>query len=186
MDRDKGQIQVIFGPMFSGKTTELMRRLRRYQMATHQCLVVKYAKDDRYDSTGIVTHDKQVIPAVSTVRLDYLKDTAKGYSIIGIDEGQFFPDTVQFSEDMANQGKTVIVAALDGTFQREGFGDILQLVPLAESVVKLNAVCMLCYHEAHYTKRISAETAVEVIGGSDKYIAACRKCYFLTSFQKCS
>lgn len=170
--------------MFSGKTTELMRRLRRYQLATHSCLVVKYANDDRYDNIGIATHDKQVLPAIAATRLGGLRDTAKAYTIIGIDEGQFFPDTVEFAEDMANRGKTVIVAALDGTFQRKGFGNILELVPLAETVVKLSAVCMLCYQEAHYTKRTSAETALEVIGGSDKYIATCRKCYFLPSPQK--
>ncbi|XP_050702971.1 thymidine kinase, cytosolic-like [Eriocheir sinensis] len=174
----KGQIQVIFGPMFSGKTTELMRRLRRYQLAAHSCLVIKYAADNRYDSAGMVTHDKQIFPATSATSLEGLRDTAEAYTIIGIDEGQFFPDTVEFAEDMANRGKTVIVAALDGTFQRKGFGNILQLVPLAESVVKLSAVCTVCYQEAHYTKRTSAETALEVIGGSDKYIATCRKCYF--------
>lgn len=78
---------------------------------------------------------------------------------------------------MANLGKTVIVAALDGTFQRKAFGKILNLVPLAESVVKLHAVCMQCYKEAAYTKRIGAEKEVEVIGGADKYQAVCRKCY---------
>lgn len=167
--------------MFSGKTTELMRRLRRYQLATHRCLVVKYANDVRYDSEGLATHDKQILPAISATRLQDLKEAALAYTIIGIDEGQFFPDTVEFAEDMANRGKTVIVAALDATFQRQGFGNILQLVPLAESVVKLSAVCMVCYQEGHYTKRTSTETALEVIGGSDKYIATCRKCYFLTS-----
>ncbi|XP_042338599.1 thymidine kinase, cytosolic-like [Plectropomus leopardus] len=80
--------------------------------------------------------------------------------VIGIDEGQFFPDTVEFCEEMANLGKTIIVAALDGTFQRKPFGNILNLVPLAESVVKLHAVCMQCYKEAAYTKRIGAEKEV--------------------------
>ncbi|XP_063852785.1 thymidine kinase, cytosolic-like [Scylla paramamosain] len=169
--------------MFSGKTTELMRRLRRYQLAKHRCLVVKYANDLRYDNTSLATHDKQVLPAMSATRLQELKETAASYSIIGIDEGQFFPDTVQFAEGMANEGKTVIVAALDATFQRQGFGNILQLVPLAESVVKLSAVCMVCFQEGHYTKRTTTETALEVIGGSDKYISTCRFCYFNTSPQ---
>uniref|UniRef100_A0A8C7X6T1 Thymidine kinase n=1 Tax=Oryzias sinensis TaxID=183150 RepID=A0A8C7X6T1_9TELE len=88
-----------------------------------------------------------------------------------------FPDTVEFSEEMANLGKTVIVAALDATFQRKPFGNILSLVPLAESVVKLHAVCMQCYREAAYTKRIGVEKEVEVIGGADKYQAVCRTCY---------
>lgn len=170
--------------MFSGKTTELMRRLKRYQISTHKCLTIKYANDIRYDMNGIATHDQQVLPAVATTTLKEVKEKAKKYSVIGIDEGQFFPDTVEFAEEMANLGKIVIVAALDGTYQRLAFGNILQLVPLAESVVKLTAVCMSCYEEASYTKRISSETAVEVIGGCDKYIAACRKCYFLGTPQK--
>lgn len=180
----RGQIQIIFGPMFSGKTTELMRRLKRYQIAKHKCLIIKYANDNRYDSDGIATHDRQVLPAVAAMDLKDLKSKADEYTVIGIDEGQFFPDTVEFAEEMANRGKTVIVAALDGTFQRSGFGNILSLVPLAESVVKLTAVCMICFEEASYTKRTSAETSVEVIGGSEKYIATCRKCYFTATPQK--
>lgn len=110
-----------------------------------------------------------------------LRDAAQealGVAVIGIDEGQFFPDIVEFSEAMANAGKTVIVAALDGTFQRKAFGAILNLVPLAESVVKLTAVCMECFREAAYTKRLGTEKEVEVIGGADKYHSVCRLCYF--------
>lgn len=180
----KGQIQVIFGPMFSGKTTELIRRLKRYQIANHQCLIIKYAHDTRYTSNGLATHDRQTLSAVSTTELSSLKNEAEAYSVIGIDEGQFFPDTVTFSEEMANKGKIVIVAALDGTYQRKGFGDILQLVPLAESVIKLTAVCMLCFEEASYTKRIGNETELEVIGGTDKYMAVCRNCYEIDVSEK--
>jgi len=173
-----GQIQVIFGPMFSGKTTELIRRLKRYQIANHKCLIVKYAKDDRYDREGIATHDKQTLPATSVLKMADLKTSAlNSYSVIGIDEGQFFPDVVPFAEQMADKGKIIIVAALDGDFQRKGFGDILNLVPIAESIVKLNAVCMMCFQEASFTKRKGSETALEVIGGQDKYLAACRACY---------
>ncbi|XP_069982170.1 thymidine kinase, cytosolic [Penaeus vannamei] len=141
-------------------------------------------KDSKYDSDGIATHDKQVLPAVAATVLDEMKEKADDFSVIGIDEGQFFPDTVEFAEEMANRGKIVIVAALDGTYQRLGFGDILRLVPLAESIVKLTAVCMICYEEASYTKRTSTETAVEVIGGSEKYIATCRQCFFISTPQK--
>ncbi|BFZ03617.1 hypothetical protein BsWGS_06656 [Bradybaena similaris] len=174
---DLGQIQIIFGPMFSGKTTELMRRLKRYQIANYRCLVIKYAKDIRYDFTGIATHDKQVLPAVSCEILADLQSEALQHHVIGIDEGQFFPDIVSFCETLANQGKVVIVAALDGTFQKKGFGDILNLVPLAEHVMKLTAVCLKCNKEASFTKRKGSETEVEVIGGSDKYIAVCRQCF---------
>ncbi|KAM9005165.1 thymidine kinase, cytosolic isoform 2-T2 [Sarcophilus harrisii] len=136
----RGQIQVILGPMFSGK--------RNTMEALPACLLRDVAQD------------------------------ALAVTVIGIDEGQFFPDIVEFSESMANAGKTVIVAALDGTFQRKAFGNILNLVPLAESVVKLTAVCMECFREAAYTKRLGVEKEVEVIGGADKYHSVCRLCYF--------
>ncbi|XP_013869453.1 thymidine kinase, cytosolic [Austrofundulus limnaeus] len=173
----RGQIQVIFGPMFSGKSTELMRRVRRFQVAQYKCLVVKYAKDTRYSDSGMATHDQNTMEAMPATCLGDVRSVALKACVIGIDEGQFFPDTVEFCEEMANLGKTIIVAALDGTFQRKPFGNILNLIPLAESVVKLHAVCMQCYKDAAYTKRIGAEKEVEVIGGADKYQAVCRKCY---------
>ncbi|XP_068606871.1 thymidine kinase, cytosolic [Brachionichthys hirsutus] len=173
----RGQIQVIFGPMFSGKSTELMRRVRRFQVAQYDCLVIKYAKDTRYSDTGMATHDQSIMEALPANRLADLRPLALQACVIGIDEAQFFPGAVEFCEEMANLGKTVIVAALDGTFQRKPFGNILNLVPLAESVVKLHAVCMQCYKEAAYTKRIGTEQEVEVIGGADKYQAVCRKCF---------
>ncbi|KAF6019201.1 TK1 [Bugula neritina] len=180
-DHSQGQIQIIFGPMFSGKTTELIRRMRRYSIANYDCLLVKNIKDTRYDKDGLATHDLQVenvLPIVSAAKLfDVDKKIVLESEVIGIDEGQFYPDVVSFSEEMANRGKVVIVAALDGTFERRGFHDILDLVPLAESVIKLNAVCMQCFREASFTKRTSAETEVEVLGGSEKYLSVCRTCH---------
>uniref|UniRef100_F7DNI2 Thymidine kinase n=1 Tax=Ornithorhynchus anatinus TaxID=9258 RepID=F7DNI2_ORNAN len=154
--KTRGQIQVILGPMFSGKSTELMRRVRRFQIAQYKCLVIKYAKDVRYGHS-FSTHDRNTMEALPACVLRDVTQDALGVAVIGIDEGQFFPDTVEFSEAMANAGKTVIVAALDGTFQRKAFGTILNLVPLAESVVKLTAVCMECFRDASYTKRLGAE-----------------------------
>jgi len=175
---DEGQIQVIFGPMFSGKTTELIRRMRRYQIANYPCFLIKYDKDVRYDINGIATHDKQTLPAMAVAKLtDIDKEKLVEAEVVGIDEGQFFSDIVSFCEDMAERGKIVIVAALDGTFQKKGFGDILNLVPLAESVVKLTAVCMQCFKDASFTKRICEGTEIEVIGGADKYLAVCRSCF---------
>ncbi|CAK6438572.1 unnamed protein product [Pipistrellus nathusii] len=173
----RGQIQVILGPMFSGKSTELMRRVQRFQIAQYKCLVIKYAKDTRY-SSKFSTHDRNTMEALPACLLQDVYTEAMGVAVIGIDEGQFFPDIVEFSENMANNGKTVIVAALDGTFQRKAFGTILHLLPLAESVVKLSAVCMECFREAAYTKRLGQEKEVEVLGGADKYHAVCRVCYF--------
>ncbi|XKL67139.1 hypothetical protein PGB90_010559 [Kerria lacca] len=178
MNTDRGQIQVIFGPMFSGKTTELIRRLKRYMFAQHRCLIIKYHKDSRYSAECIATHDGEKLLATSCSNLYDVINFVEDFNVIGIDEGQFFQDSiVNFSEEMANKGKIVIVAALDATFQRTEFGKILQLVPLAESVVKLNAVCMSCFHDASFTKRISNEQEVEIIGGTDKYMSVCRECY---------
>ncbi|KAK0144046.1 Thymidine kinase, cytosolic [Merluccius polli] len=165
------------GMQSNSSSTELMRRVRRFQIAQYKCLVIKYAKDTRYSETGMATHDRSTMAAIPATRLADVYNLTLDVCVIGIDEGQFFPDTVEFCELMANLGKTVIVAALDGTFQRKPFGNILNLVPLAESVVKLNAVCMQCYKEAAYTKRLGAEQKVEVIGGADMYQSACRKCY---------
>jgi len=174
----KGKIQLIFGPMFSGKSTELIRRLKRYQIAQYEVLIIKYKNDVRYDDKGIATHCGQTLKAESASMLDELTEKAKDFDVIGIDEGQFFSDIVSWSENMANKGKIVLVAALDGTYQREAFSDILSLVPLSEEVTKLSAVCMNCFKEAAFSKRITSEEGVEVIGGADKYMAVCRSCYF--------
>ncbi|XP_058417748.1 thymidine kinase, cytosolic isoform X2 [Diceros bicornis minor] len=134
--KTRGQIQVILGPMFSGKSTELMRRVRRFQIAQYKCLVVKYAKDTRY-SSHFSTHDRNTMEALPACLLRDVTQEALGVAVIGIDEGQFFPDISEFSEDMANAGKTVIVAALDGTFQRK--------VEVIGGADKYHSVCRLCY-----------------------------------------
>ncbi|KAK7507292.1 hypothetical protein BaRGS_00001227 [Batillaria attramentaria] len=169
--------QLIIGPMFSGKTTELIRRLKRYQVAQHACLIVKYSGDTRYMNDGVATHDRQTLPAVSTDKLMPVRQKAINYDVIGIDEGQFFPDVVHFADQLANLGKIVIVAALDGTFQKKAFGDILNLVPVSENVTKLSAVCTICFKAAAFTRRKTQEDKVEVIGGGDKYLAVCRECF---------
>jgi len=173
-----GEIQLIYGPMFSGKTTELLRRLRRFTIAKRRCVVMKYKRDIRYDDSCAATHDHQKAEAIACGRLGEIDPSRlDGVDVIGIDEGQFFPDCVDFAEKMANQGKIVIVAALDGTFERKPFGNILNLIPLAEVVTKLSAVCMVCQGEAAFSKRIGNEKKIEVIGGAEKYLATCRQCH---------
>jgi thymidine kinase len=125
----------------------------------------------------MATHDKQTLPAVSAEMLEDVRAQLNQVDVIGIDEGQFFPDLVPFCEEQANLGRIVIVAALDGTYQRKSFGHVLELVPLAEEVIKISAVCMVCQGDAHFSKRISSESDVEVIGGADKYISVCRRCF---------
>jgi len=113
---------------------------------------------------------------VSATSLAELTKKAEEYDVIGIDEGQFFPD-IRWAELMANSGKVVLIAALDGTYQRKPFENIMNLIPLAENVTKLSAVCMNCFGEASFSKRITEEQSLEVIGGADKYMAVCRDCF---------
>lgn len=177
---NKGQIQVIFGPMFSGKTTELIRRLNRYTLAKCRCLIIRSTKDIRYSENCIISHDGQSLAAVSCSNLYNVVDMVDNFDVIGIDEGQFFQDSIiTFVEEMANRSKLVIVAALDATFRRTEFGKILQLVPIAESVVKLSAVCVSCFGDASFTQRITGEEEVELIGSTDKYVSVCRECHRL-------
>lgn len=173
-----GAIHLIFGPMFSGKSTELLRRIRRYAVAKMSCVIVKYNKDVRYSEDEFSTHDGVKASAIQCGELlADIRDIIKDHKVIGIDEGQFFADIDVFAEWVANQGKIVIVSALDGTYQRLPFNNILQLVPMAETVVKLNAVCASCHGDAAFSARITQEKELEVIGGSEKYVAMCRKCY---------
>ena len=102
-----------------------------------------------------------------------------GAEVIGIDEGQFFDDVCEFSEEMANNGKVVLISALDGTFERKTFGNILNLIPMAEKVEKLDAVCMDCKNSASFTKRITSSKEIELIGGSDVYKPVCRRCFHM-------
>lgn len=100
------------------------------------------------------------------------------YEVIAIDEGQFFPDISESVELFCNKGKIVIVAALDGTFERKPFGRILELIPIAEQIQKLSAVCFSCGMDASYTKRLSDCKEIELIGGEDIYKPVCRSCFF--------
>jgi len=140
---------------------------------------VKFKQDTRYSVEDVSTHDLQTWKAVPASCLADIEAVALENQVIGIDEGQFFPDLVDFCERMADLGKKVIVAALDGTFQRKKFGDVCELISLCEEVHKLNAICMICSEEAAFSKRLTTETDVQLIGGSDKYIAVCRKCFNL-------
>lgn len=181
--------------MFSGKSTELSRRIRRHKIAHSKCLVVKYAGDTRYENepgsasddggnisstmkSSVITHDRQSLPAVPCLRLGEVDNVVHQFDVIGVDEGQFFPDLAEHCERWANLGKTVIVAALDSTFQRKPFNDVLQLVPLAEEITKLSAVCANCSLDASFTKRIDSDNKnVQVIGGAESYVATCRTCH---------
>lgn len=172
-----GRIELIIGCMFSGKTSTLLSSIRRHEIAKRKCIVFKYVKDVRYDAKQLSTHDlakHEATPADNLADVDHL---IHSYDCIGIDEAQFFKNLVDYCDKWADMGKIVIVSGLDGTFQRKPFGDILQLIPRAEHVLKLSAVCQVCGEDASYSKRIIESDDLEVIGGSDKYIAVCRACF---------
>lgn len=174
-----GRIELIVGPMFSGKTTELLRRVTRQQLGGRRTLLVKYSHDGRYSETRVSTHDMKMHDAVACSSLNDLQPSLlEEHGVIGVDEGQFFGDLVEFADAMACRGKLVFVAALDGTFERRCFGAVCELFPRAESITKLAAVCTSCGADASFTRRISGETEVEVIGGTDKYTPLCRSCFF--------
>ncbi|KAF6200849.1 hypothetical protein GE061_005296 [Apolygus lucorum] len=186
LPHNNGKLHLIFGPMFSGKTSELLRRIRRYQLCNYKCLLIRYSKDVRYSDKMVVTHSGLAMNAAKTAFLENVCQFAEESEIIGIDEGQFFPDLLPFCQKQINQGKVIIVAGLDATYLRTGFDNILQLVPLAHSVEKLSAVCMSCGDKASFSKRIVDESEIEVIGGADKYMAVCRQCYKIPRPEKSS
>jgi thymidine kinase len=137
-------------------------------------------KDVRYedDYSRVVSHDlSNWLEAVACDRLNDAFDQALRADVIGIDEGQFFPDLKAFCEEMANSGKIVIVAALDSDYRREEFLGVCSLIAKAEKVSKLTSVCHLCKDDASFTARLSEETELKVIGGMDKYRPVCRPCH---------
>ena len=175
-----GSISVIYGPMFSGKTTELLRRIRRHQIAERKCLLISYKNDNRYtEESKAFTHDKIEMDASKVGLLCDVDGLVDEYEVIGIDEGQFFDDLLEKTEEWANKGKTVIVAALDADFNRKPFKEVCQLLPLAEKVKKLNSVCFFCNQKASFTKKTKGDKNQLVeIGGKDVYQPACRKCFY--------
>jgi len=177
-----GEIQLIVGPMFGEKTTELLRRVNRYKLAKKNCKLVTHRRDSR-NKYLITNHDNSLkaVPDFSICDLgDELIDhkELKDVDVIGIDEGQFYKNLVPFCEWAANNGKIVIVAALNGNYKRENFGDVHKLMPKCESISLLSAVCDRCGKDAHFSNRIVKNEKKEfLVGGKDKYEACCRGCY---------
>lgn len=183
MESKDGRIELVIGPMFSGKSTELIRRIRRYDISKKKCLVFKYDKDTRYeegeakDLRYIKSHNKESWAATPSVELMNYIEAALTFDVIGIDEGQFFTDIIEFAETLAGGGKIVIVAALDGDYLRRPFGKICELTCKAEDVIKLKAVCKICCKDASFTKRTVISDKLELIGGAESYIPTCRECH---------
>lgn len=174
-----GKLELIIGPMFSGKTSELIRRVNRYKIANKKCIIIKSNKDNRYSTdSNLYTHDKINVPAYNVDCLDKIDKTIlSDYDIYGIDEGQFFPDIEQFVNKLLENDKTIIISALDATYEMKPFYNICNLIPISEKVKKLNAICMQCGNKAHFSKRIIKNNNIELIGGNETYIPVCRKCF---------
>ena len=169
---------MIMGCMFAGKTTELIRRCHEHEMSGKNVLILKFAADKRYgDDITIVTHSGIKASALAMDRLADFGNKFLDYDVIGVDEGQFFEDTVEFAEKVASHGKIVIVSSLQGTFKRGPFHSILNLIPKCEEITKLSAICKLCKHPASFTFRTASQNNQCMIGGEDMYMPLCRECH---------
>ena len=172
-----GRIELIIGPMFAGKSTELIRRTRRYARTRKNVLVIKYKADTRYSVESVSTHDRIEHRAESCSELREVDHLLDNIDVVAIDEGQFFPDLLSWTDRVANSGRVVIIACLDADFLRAPFGDVCQLVPRAELITKLTAVCNRCTADAAFTLRTTNATQQELIGGAEMYEPVCRSCH---------
>ena len=174
----RGRIELIMGCMFAGKSTELLRRIRKHEITGKRVLNVKFSSDNRYENMcAIATHSGEKVAAVACTELNELGNTWVDFDVIGIDEGQFFNDIVSFCEMTANHGKIVIVSSLQGTFLRGAFPTILELIPKCEKIKKLTAICKLCKQNGSFTYRTASKDCQSMIGGENMYMPLCRECH---------
>jgi thymidine kinase len=175
-----GWIEVIVGSMYSGKTEELIRRLRRAQIARQRVEIFKPMIDDRYALDAIVSHSELRIPSRSVRTAKEILRHAHEADVIGIDEGQFLgADLVRVCDSLARQGKRVIVAGLDQDYRGRPFEPMPELLAVAEYITKTLAICMVCGAPANRTYRKKNRGGRVVVGGSDLYEARCRRCFQL-------
>ncbi|MCM0607062.1 MAG: thymidine kinase [Xanthomonadaceae bacterium] len=175
-----GHIEVICGSMFSGKTEELVRRIKRSQFGRQKIQVFKHAIDVRYSADHVHSHDSSKVPSTLVEKpsqiLELVDDTTR---VVGIDEAQFFDDSiVDVAQKLANRGIKVIVAGLDMDFRGQPFGPMPKLLAVAESVTKLSAICVVCGAPASRSQRLIASNQDKVlVGAKELYEARCRFCH---------
>ncbi|MCL4638373.1 MULTISPECIES: thymidine kinase [Olivibacter] len=175
----KGSIEVICGSMFSGKTEELIRRLRRAQIAKLEVEIFKPTVDTRYATTEIVSHDKNSIQSTVVEMSSAILLLGTQTQVVGIDEAQFFDDNLpEVCNILANKGIRVIVAGLDMDYMGRPFGPIPNLMAIAEHVTKVHAVCVCCGAPANYSYRISTGNTRVLIGEKESYEPRCRNCFY--------
>ena len=181
-----GYLELIFGPMWSGKTSLLLTYYRQFCFCKTKVCVINFKADDRYSETMLSTHDKQMIPCIMGFSMEEIMqipenaDNINECDVILINEGQFFHDIVDFTRRMVEERrKKVYICGLDGDFRREKIGKLLDLVPICDKVTKLRALCGKCKDgtPAPFSFRNSSSTEQVVIGADDIYIPLCRKCY---------
>jgi thymidine kinase len=174
-----GRIEVITGPMFSGKSEELIRRLKRARIARQRVACFKPDIDLRYHRTSIASHSDQTHEACTVANVERLRETLfpllETTDVIGIDEVQFLDETIiSLSVELIHLGKRVIMAGLDTTFNAEPFGPVPALMAIADEVTKLSAVCMVCGQPAIHTQRLGQSQELVVVGAAGLYEARCR------------
>jgi len=174
-----GWIEVICGPMFSGKSEELIRRLRRARIARKRVQVFKPALDNRYSADEIVSHgDQRMDSEVVSNAKEMLAKLDWRTQVIGVDESNFFgPDLVDITAQLADTGKQVIIAGLDTDFLGRPFSPMPELLCLAESITKTLAICMRCGNPAKHTQRLVESDDLIVVGAAGMYEARCRRCF---------
>ena len=178
--RKRGCIEVIVGSMFSGKTEELIRRLRRAEIAKQRVEIFKPAIDTRYSNTEVVSHNENSIRSTAIDNSSTILLLSGNIDVIGIDEAQFFDENlVEVCNQLANMGIRVIVAGLDMDFRGAPFGPMPGLMACAEFVTKVHAVCMRCGHIAHFSHRLSDAEKLVILGEKDTYEPLCRECFRL-------
>ncbi len=176
--RVRGSIEVICGSMFSGKTEELMRRLRRAKIAGLRTEIFKPTIDTRYAQEEVVSHDRNSIASTPIETAESLLLLASDVDVIGIDEAQFFdPRLPQVVEQLADQGIRVILAGLDMDFKRQPFGPMSTLCAIADSVDKIHAICIECGSWASYSYRLVSGQEQVMLGEANEYRPLCRTCY---------
>lgn len=175
-----GWIEVICGSMFSGKTEELIRRLKRAKIAGQRVEIFKPKTDTRYDAQNVVSHDANKILATPIEHSSKLLELTEGVSVVGVDEAQFFDEQLpEVCQQLATRGTRVIVAGLDMDFRGKPFGPIPNLLAVGEYITKVHAICQHCGNLATHSYRLSEEEATVVLGEKERYEARCRTCYHM-------
>jgi thymidine kinase len=180
-------LELIIGPMFSGKTSRLIEIYKQCKFCNISVLAINHSIDNRYDDSLLSTHDQIKIPCIKTNELfslcigeSNLQNRIKVdmSEVILINEGQFFPDLYDFVNILLSRGKQIYICGLDGDFERKKFGQILDLIPLCDKVTKLTSLCSLCRNGTPgiFSMRLTNEKEQTLVG-SDNYIPVCRKCY---------